>query len=71
MNLSVGSPMPLGERCVDWLESEVREWIIGKVRRGNYWLEFLLKALVGMSVMAPILSGLLSHDGFLSECLPS
>ncbi|USX02907.1 AlpA family phage regulatory protein [Pseudomonas proteolytica] len=24
--------MPLGERCVDWLESEVQEWIIGKVR---------------------------------------
>ncbi|MQT50093.1 AlpA family phage regulatory protein [Pseudomonas sp. WS 5086] len=32
MNLSVGRPMPLGERCVDWLESEVQEWIIGKVR---------------------------------------
>ncbi|BFT61138.1 hypothetical protein PMm318_A18970 [Pseudomonas moorei] len=47
MNLSVGSPMPLGERCVDWLESEVREWIIGKVRRGNYWLEFFIKGFGG------------------------
>ncbi|WP_390959834.1 AlpA family phage regulatory protein [Pseudomonas moorei] len=39
--------MPLGERCVDWLESEVREWIIGKVRRGNYWLEFFIKGFGG------------------------
>lgn len=42
-----------------------------KSQGGDYYLEFLLKALVGMSVMAPIMSGLLSHNGFLSECLPS
>lgn len=25
-------PIPLGDRCVGWLESEVHDWIMGKVK---------------------------------------
>lgn len=24
-------PLPLGDRCVGWLESEVQEWILAKI----------------------------------------
>ena len=35
------TPIPLGDRCVDWLESEVQEWILGRVRGRNSQLERL------------------------------
>lgn len=57
---------------LDRVESEVQEWIIRGVRGGVIisW-NVLLMALVGMSVVVPVMSSLLIHDGFLSECLPS
>ncbi|WP_212810495.1 AlpA family transcriptional regulator [Pseudomonas sp. Ost2] len=29
---SFPKPISLGDRCVGWLESEVHDWILGKVR---------------------------------------